>query len=202
MDTTCHIQSLSGSFGGSLSIINGGLECPPDPSGYHAEAIVTRLRYYCIAASVIGVQRLMNFDGCDGLGDAFHNCVMVRTNSRLHRSRTRIIWTFLVHSRHYSFLCIIVIPHPPLPPRRAVHLEKTGYCPECQSWYVDPSTITTEETQTPVAEGPTQQPVIFRSWANDEWLQEITRGSSATRKRRSLLSPASILGILCLYRRA
>jgi predicted chitinase len=76
--TTCHIQSLGGSFGGSLNIINGGLECPPDPAGYHAEAIVTRLRYYCIAASVIGVKSLLNFDGCDGLGDAFHNCILVR----------------------------------------------------------------------------------------------------------------------------
>ena len=76
--TTCHIQSLEGSFGGSLGVINGGLECPPDPAGYHAEAIVTRLRYYCVAASVIGVQRLLNFDGCEGLGEAFQNCIAVR----------------------------------------------------------------------------------------------------------------------------
>ena len=76
LGTTSHIQSLEGSFGGSLKIINGGLECPPDPEGYHAKAIVTRLRYYCIAASVIGVQRLLNFDGCDGLGEAFQKCIM------------------------------------------------------------------------------------------------------------------------------
>ena len=76
--TTCHIQSLEGSFGGSLGIINGGLECPLELGGYHAEAIVTRLRYYCITASVIGVQRLPSFVGCEGLGEAFQNCIAVR----------------------------------------------------------------------------------------------------------------------------
>lgn len=76
-ETTCHIQSLEGSFGGSLNIINGGLECPPDPSGYHAKAIVTRLRYYCIAASVVGVKQLLNMDGCEGLNEAFEECIMV-----------------------------------------------------------------------------------------------------------------------------
>ena len=79
-DTTCHIQALEGSFGSTLNIINGGLECPPDPNGYHAEAIVTRLRYYCIAASVIGVKRLLDFDGCEGLQKSFEECIMVCTN--------------------------------------------------------------------------------------------------------------------------
>ena len=68
---------MEGSFGGSLNIINGGLECPPDPSGYHAKAIVTRLRYYCIAASVVGVKQLLNMDGCEGLNEAFEECIMV-----------------------------------------------------------------------------------------------------------------------------
>eukprot|EP00804_Cyclotella_cryptica_P013716 CCRYP_018825-RA/>CCRYP_018825-RA protein AED:0.16 eAED:0.16 QI:155/0.75/0.6/1/0.5/0.4/5/343/531 len=73
-ETTCHIQSLTGSFGGSLNIINGGLECPAHPNSYHADAIVTRLRYYCIAATVIGVKRLLSFDGCDGLAQKFEDC--------------------------------------------------------------------------------------------------------------------------------
>jgi hypothetical protein len=72
--TNCHIKALEGSFGSTLRIINGGLECPPDAYGYHAEAVVTRLRYYCIAASVMEV-RLMDFGGCEGLGDAFEKCV-------------------------------------------------------------------------------------------------------------------------------
>lgn len=72
--TTSHIKALEGSFGSTLRIINGGLECPADPYGYHAEAVVTRLRYYCIAASVMGV-RLLDLGGCEGLGDAFHRCV-------------------------------------------------------------------------------------------------------------------------------
>ena len=75
-ETTCHIRALEGNFGGTLDIINGGLECPADPEGYHAEAIVTRMRYYCIAASVIGVKRLLDLDGCDGLSKAFEDCVM------------------------------------------------------------------------------------------------------------------------------
>jgi len=75
-ETTCHMQSLEGSFGGSLNIINGGLECPADPTSYHADAIVTRLRYYCIAASVMGVKRLLDFEGCEGLSESFEKCVM------------------------------------------------------------------------------------------------------------------------------
>ena len=75
--TTSHIPSLEGSFGGSLFIINGGLECPAHPNSYHAEAIVTRLRYYCIAGTVIGVKKLLNFDGCDGLKTAFEECNLV-----------------------------------------------------------------------------------------------------------------------------
>jgi hypothetical protein len=71
---TCHTKALEGSFGDTLRIINGGLECPPDPNGYHAEAVVTRLRYYCIASSVMGVN-LLSLDGCKGLGDAFDRCV-------------------------------------------------------------------------------------------------------------------------------
>lgn len=77
-ETTCHIQALEGSFGGTLDVINGGLECPPDPEGYHVQAIVTRLRYYCIAAQVMGVKRLLSMDGCEGLSTAFEECVMVR----------------------------------------------------------------------------------------------------------------------------
>jgi hypothetical protein len=77
---------LEGSFGGTLNIINGGLECPADALGYHAEAIVTRLRYYCIAATIIGVQRLLDFDGCEGLSAAFDECVTVRGNHRFESS--------------------------------------------------------------------------------------------------------------------
>lgn len=83
-DTTCHIQSLKeGSFGGSLNIINGGLECPAHPNSYHADAIVTRLRYYCIAATIVGVKRLLNFEGCDGLAKKFEECNLVRATKRL-----------------------------------------------------------------------------------------------------------------------
>lgn len=75
-DTTSHIDSLGGSFGGTLNIINGGLECPPEPGGSHVDAIVTRLRYYCIAGSVMGVKRLLDFEGCEGLGSSFETCIL------------------------------------------------------------------------------------------------------------------------------
>lgn len=131
-ETTSHIQSLEGSFGGSLNIINGGLECPADPNGYHKEAIVTRLRYYCIAASVIGVSRLLSMDGCDGLQKAFEECIM------------------------------------------------TGYCPECQDWYmVKAADPTKEPTGLTGPQGPTEAPVGFRSWANDNWINSIKRRDSS-----------------------
>jgi len=127
-DTTCHIQSLEGSFGGSLNVINGGLECPPKADSYHVQAIVTRLRYYCIAASVIGVKRLLSMDGCEGLGTAFEECIM------------------------------------------------TGYCPECNDWY---QAETGNPSKAPSPNVPTEKPVAFRSWANDNWLNDIKRRDSA-----------------------
>jgi hypothetical protein len=57
--------------------ICSGLECHAHPGSYHSDAIVTRLRYYCIAASVVGVKRLLSFDGCDGLAKKFEDCNLV-----------------------------------------------------------------------------------------------------------------------------
>ena len=150
LGTTSHIASLEGSFGGSLKIINGGLECPADPEGYHAEAIVTRLRYYCIAASVIGVQRLLNFDGCDGLDEAFQKCIM------------------------------------------------TGYCPECNNWYVNPGTLEEEsETSLLGVDGPpTPAPVVFRSWADDSWLQDIENKRNSSTRSSSKYSISIAIGLL------
>lgn len=144
--TTCHIQSLEGSFGGSLNIINGGLECPADPTGYHAKAIVTRLRYYCIAGSVMGVRRLLNLEGCEGLSEAFEECVM------------------------------------------------TGYCPECNDWYVEESPA---PSKAPSPQVPTEQPIPFRSWANDSWMGSIKRrDSSARRETSGILGLATFLALL------
>mmetsp|Transcript_24354 Transcript_24354/g.46655 ORF Transcript_24354/g.46655 Transcript_24354/m.46655 type:complete len:459 (-) Transcript_24354:303-1679(-) len=128
METTSHVQSLEGSFGGSLNIINGGLECPADPQGYHVKAIVTRLRYYCIAASVVGVKRLLDMDGCEGLSEKFEECVM------------------------------------------------TGYCPECNDFFLDPSPA---PSKAPSPAAPTEQPIGFRSWANDSWMGDIKRRDSS-----------------------
>lgn len=144
-ETTSHIQSVvEGSFGGSLKIINGGLECPAEPGGYHVKAIVTRLRYYCIAGAVMGVKRLLDFGACEGLSGAFEECIM------------------------------------------------TGYCPECNDWYQE---STPEPSQSPVAGEPTGQPVKFRSWANDNWLDDIKRrdSSSAGREKKTMISSVSFV---------
>ncbi|KAL7543283.1 hypothetical protein ACHAWF_007356 [Thalassiosira exigua] len=137
-ETTCHIQSLEGNFGGSLNVINGGLECPADPHGYHAEAIVMRLRYYCIAASVLGVKRLLDLDGCEGLSSKFEECVM------------------------------------------------TGYCPECNDFYAEPSPA---PSKPPSEATPTAQPMGFRSWANDNWMNDLKRRDSSAEALLSTLSP-------------
>eukprot|EP00804_Cyclotella_cryptica_P026346 CCRYP_007668-RB/>CCRYP_007668-RB protein AED:0.43 eAED:0.51 QI:0/0.66/0.5/1/0/0/4/343/100 len=82
----CHIESLRGSFGGSLNIMkvldrklyppscNGGLECPAHPNNYHADAIVTRLPFPWFTATVTGVKGLLSFDRCDGLAQKFEDC--------------------------------------------------------------------------------------------------------------------------------
>lgn len=146
-ETTCHIQSLEGSFGGSLNVINGGLECPADPHGYHAESIVIRLRYYCIAGNVLGVNRLLDMEGCEGLGAAFEECIM------------------------------------------------TGFCPECNDWYREP---TPAPSKAPSEAVPTEQPVPFRSWTNDNsWMGGIKRRDSSARMRIANVSAfVTLLAIL------
>ncbi len=116
--STCHIQALEGSFGGTLNIINGGLECPADELGYHAEAIVTRLRYYCIAATIIGVQRLLDFDGCEGLSAVFEECVTVRDSPYcLHLALIKIHpWAppqliYSLHSTHSTPQRLVIAPN-------------------------------------------------------------------------------------------
>ena len=58
----------------------------------------------------------------------------------------------------------------------------TGYCPECQDWYmVKAADPTKEPTGLTGPQGPTEAPVGFRSWANDNWINNIKRrDSSAT----------------------
>lgn len=146
-ETTSHIQSLEGSFGGSLNVINGGLECPADPEGYHAQSIVTRLRYYCIASAVMGVKRLLDFEACEGLSRAFEECIM------------------------------------------------TGYCPECNDWYTDP---TPQPSRAPAAGEPTTAPIKFRSWADDKWLGDIKRRDSSAKEISSVFVFATTFAVVHL----
>ena len=74
---SCHVGVLAkqgGDWGDALFNINGGLECPAAPGSYFSKAIVKRINFYCKAASVVGVERLLSFDGCSGLTEAFRSC--------------------------------------------------------------------------------------------------------------------------------
>lgn len=65
------------SFGSTVKVINGGLECPALP-GYES-SVWERLNDYCIAASALGVEALLSLDGCSGLEEQFEQCLMERT---------------------------------------------------------------------------------------------------------------------------
>ena len=72
--STCSQAVLEGgSFGWTMKVINGGLECPP-AQPEHESSVWERLNDYCIAASALGVDSLLRLDGCEGLGEQFHNC--------------------------------------------------------------------------------------------------------------------------------
>ena len=66
------VKEDGGSFGTTIKIINGGLECPP--VGGHETSVSERLNDYCVAASALGVDSLMTLDGCEGLEDQFIKC--------------------------------------------------------------------------------------------------------------------------------
>ena len=73
---TSHVSILKGNFGGALDIINGGSECPvKEDDAFYSEAVVNRLDHYCNAAQVLGVPKLLELGGCDGLQDVFNSCM-------------------------------------------------------------------------------------------------------------------------------
>lgn len=66
------VKEDGGSFGTTIKIINGGLECPAVVG--HETSVSERLNDYCVAASALGVDSLMTLDGCEGLEDQFMKC--------------------------------------------------------------------------------------------------------------------------------
>ena len=69
LSTTCHNYiTAHSSFGGSLNVINGGIECS-------ATSVSTkqRLEYYCSTANELGVG-LLNFDNCAALQGVLDSC--------------------------------------------------------------------------------------------------------------------------------
>jgi hypothetical protein len=66
------VKEDGGSFGTTIKIINGGLECPAVVG--HETSVSERLNDYCVAASLLGVDLLMTLDGCEGLEDQFMKC--------------------------------------------------------------------------------------------------------------------------------
>lgn len=73
--TTCHKEALNKDFGGTLNVINGGLECPAYKGGWHHDAIKMRINRYCHAAVLLGIDKLSSFGGCKGLTDSFEECL-------------------------------------------------------------------------------------------------------------------------------
>ena len=73
--TTCHKEALNRDFGGTLNVINGGLECPAYKGGWHHDAIKMRINRYCHAAVLLGIEKLSSFGGCKGLTDSFEECL-------------------------------------------------------------------------------------------------------------------------------
>ena len=73
--TTCHKEALNKDFGGTLNVINGGLECPAYKGGWHHDAIKMRINRYCHAAVLLGLEKLSSFSGCKGLTDSFEECL-------------------------------------------------------------------------------------------------------------------------------
>jgi hypothetical protein len=75
-DRTCHQAVLmNNDFGMTLDIINGGLECPADDSGWHGKAVQLRLNRYCRAATALGLDTLLSFDGCIDMDKKFVQCL-------------------------------------------------------------------------------------------------------------------------------
>ncbi|KAL7469137.1 hypothetical protein ACHAXS_009388 [Conticribra weissflogii] len=73
--TTCHKEALKGDFGGTLNVINGGLECPAYHGGWHASAIKMRINRYCHAAALLGLNRISTMSGCKGMFESFDECL-------------------------------------------------------------------------------------------------------------------------------
>lgn len=73
---TSHIHALNGNFGSALNIINGSNECPvKEDEEWYSTAVQRRLDHYCSVAKVMGAINLLSFDGCDGLGSVFRQCL-------------------------------------------------------------------------------------------------------------------------------
>jgi predicted chitinase len=69
-------QSVTdGSFGGTVNIINGGLECPAT-GPVTASSVISRLDDYCAASTALGADKLLDFEGCEGLQSQFDACLV------------------------------------------------------------------------------------------------------------------------------
>eukprot|EP00804_Cyclotella_cryptica_P029048 CCRYP_005254-RA/>CCRYP_005254-RA protein AED:0.00 eAED:0.00 QI:1328/1/1/1/1/1/2/88/859 len=72
---TCHKEALKHNFGGTLNVINGGLECPAYAGGWHHKAVKLRINRYCHAASLLSLSELGAMSGCKGMDDSLDECL-------------------------------------------------------------------------------------------------------------------------------
>lgn len=74
---TAHVAALGGSFGATVDVLYGDLECPSSKwaSERHAELLEERVAKICRAAVALDAQmQLLAMDGCDGLAEKFAAC--------------------------------------------------------------------------------------------------------------------------------
>ena len=72
---TCHKEALKHNFGGTLNVINGGLECPAYAGGWHHKAVKMRINRYCHASLLLHLTEIGSMKGCKGMDDSLEECL-------------------------------------------------------------------------------------------------------------------------------
>ena len=104
---TCHTSVLTDKdFGGTLSVINGGLECPAVSS--HVESVYLRLNQYCRAATALSVDSLLGLTGCMDLETRLTECLaaskcLACSTWAITTTTTTVSLKFFRHI-HWSFI--------------------------------------------------------------------------------------------------
>ena len=128
---TCHEAVIdNGSFGETLAIINGDVECVASPDDNTKSAVKSRLNTYCKDASQLELNSysntiLLNFDGCTSLHTLFDECVDAVQSSGIDACTDCMSWAgktlsptrvsiymryhlFYVHQAYTHIICCLI----------------------------------------------------------------------------------------------